>query len=101
MKNNPITSGWHGTLVADLEAIGGPATAVARPRQGHIDAFGMRALVGPEWSSCPKPSAPSPPGRGLPQRELSAALVYLPDRPIAPHHAGPARFGSPHPLSRR
>jgi|GEM_PF-3650081 len=40
MYNVMITSGWLGTGVADLARIGGPATAMARPRYGQFVVFG-------------------------------------------------------------
>ena len=50
--NNPkMTNGWHGTLVANLETIGGPATVTARLRRRRDAIFGVVATVGPEWSS--------------------------------------------------
>ena len=40
MYNMTKNSGWLGAGVADLARIGGPATAMARPRHGQVVAFG-------------------------------------------------------------
>ena len=40
MNNMTKISGWLGTGVVDLARIGGPATAMARPRHGQIVVFG-------------------------------------------------------------
>jgi hypothetical protein len=40
MNNNTMNSGWLGAGVVDLSRIGGPASAMARPRHGKVVVFG-------------------------------------------------------------
>jgi len=51
MNNPTMINGWQGTLVANLETIGGSATVAARLRRRRDVVFGVVATVGPEWSS--------------------------------------------------
>lgn len=39
MYNTTNISGWLGTGVAELPWLGGPATAMARPRHGQVVVF--------------------------------------------------------------
>ena len=40
MSTMTMINGWLGAGVADLAAIGGPATDMARPRYGKVVVFG-------------------------------------------------------------